>query len=103
MSTDHVDRPPKPIRRPEDIPQQSIGTIVEHWSNLQLRNLLTRDPDANDLFADVAFCARVAQEITYGRWCVVADILRAGAATSWAEIAAVLDMTETQARNGFRT
>jgi hypothetical protein len=88
----------KTIRCPEDIPQQSISTMVEQWSSLQLQNLLSRHPDPDTLFADLAYRTRVAQEITYGRWCVVADILRTGAATSWAEIAAALNMTETQAR-----
>lgn len=103
MSADQVHPNPKPIRRPEDIAQQSISTMVEHWSNLQLQNLLSRHPDPDDLFADLAYRTRVAQEITYGRWCVVADILRTVAATSWTEIAAALNMTETQARTGFRT
>lgn len=91
----------KTIRCPEDITQQSISAMVEQWSSLQLQNLLSRHPDPDTLFADLAYRTRVAQEITYGRWCVVADILRTGAATSWAEIAAALNMTETQARKGF--
>ena len=52
MSADQANNS-KPIRRPEDIPQQSISTI--------------------------------------------------GAATSWAEIAAALNMIEAEAREGFRT
>jgi hypothetical protein len=103
MSTDQANHDPKPIRRPDDIAQQSITTMVEQWSNLQLRNLLSDHPDPDDLFADLAYRTRVAQEITYGRWCVVADILRTGATTSWAEIAAALNMTEPEARAGFRT
>jgi hypothetical protein len=103
ISTDQAHNISKPIRRPEDIPQQSITTMVEQWSTLQLRrNLLSHDPDPDDLFADLAYRTRVAQEITYGRWCVVADILRTGAPTSWAEIGAALNMTETEARTGFR-
>jgi hypothetical protein len=102
MSADQARPNPDPIRRPEDIPQQSISTMVEHWSGLQLRNLLTHDLDPDDLFADLAYRTRIAQEITYGRWCVVADLLRTGTATSWAEIAAALNMTETQACEGFR-
>lgn len=41
MSADQANNS-KPIRRPEDVPQQSISTMVEHWSNIQLRNLLSR-------------------------------------------------------------
>jgi hypothetical protein len=103
MSADQSHPHPKPIRRPEDIAQQSISTMVEHWSTLQLRNLLSDDPDPDELFADLAYRTRVAQEITCGRWFVVADILRIGAATSWTEIAAALNMTAAEARVGFRT
>lgn len=102
MSADQAHPNPEPIRRPEDIPQQSISALVEHWSGLQLRNLLTHDLDPDDLFADLAYRTRIAQEITYGRWCAVADLLRTGTATYWAEIAAALTMSETQAREGFR-
>lgn len=101
MSADQAHPNPEPIRRPEDILRQSISTMVEQWSTLQLRNVLADEPDRDDLFADLAYRTRVAQEITYGRWCVVADLLRTGAATSWAEIGAALNMTETDARAGF--
>jgi hypothetical protein len=101
MPSNQANHDPKPIRRPEDVPQQSISTMVEHWSTLQLCNLLADEPNADDLFADLAHRTRVAQEITYGRWCVVADILRAGSATSWTEIGAALNMNESEARAGF--
>lgn len=35
--------------------------------------------------------------------CVVADMLRVGAAESWAQIGAAMNMTETEARDGFHT
>jgi hypothetical protein len=34
----------RPVRRPEEIAQQSISTMVEHWSALELRNLLSHNP-----------------------------------------------------------
>lgn len=103
MSTDHTHNTPKPIRRAEDITQQSISTMVEHWSSIQLRNLLSHEPNFDDLFADLAYRTRVAQEITYGRWCVVADLLRADGAHSWTEIGAAMGLTETEAREGFHS
>jgi hypothetical protein len=60
-----------------------------------------RRPDVDDLFAELAYGTRIAQEATCGRWCVVADLLRSGAANSWAQIGAAIGMTETDARDGF--
>lgn len=67
MSTDRVNDVVKPIRRPEDITRQSIGALVEQWSNVQLRNLLSHTPDPDDLFAELAYRTRIAQEVTHGR------------------------------------
>jgi hypothetical protein len=102
MSTDHA----KPIRRPEDITDRSMNDLVEQWSNARMRAFLAthaekRQPDADDLFAELAYGARIAQEATCGRWCAVADLLRAGTTDSWAEIGSAMAMTEAEARNGF--
>ncbi|WP_217281674.1 hypothetical protein [Kibdelosporangium persicum] len=35
--------------------------------------------DADDLFTELAYGARIAQEVTSGRWCVVSQLLRTGA------------------------
>jgi hypothetical protein len=56
---------------------------------------------AEDLFAELAYGARIAQEATAGRWCAVADLLRAGAVESWTQLATAMDLTETEARAGY--
>lgn len=102
MSTDRT----KPIRRPEDIADRSMNDLVEQWSNARMRAFLAthadkQQADANDLFAELAYGTRIAQEATCGRWCAVADLLRAGAADSWAQIGSAMAMTEIEARDGF--
>jgi hypothetical protein len=104
MSTNHA----KPIRRPEDITDRSMSDLVERWSSARMRAFLAvhaekRQPNADDLFAELAYGTRIAQEATCGRWCAVADLLRADAADSWAQIGSAVAMTETEAREGFRS
>lgn len=103
MSTEHA----KPIRRPDDVADQSMNDLVERWSNARMQAFLAthaekRRPDVDDLFAELAYGTRIAQEATCGRWCAVADLLRADAAVSWAQIGAAMGMTETDARDGFQ-
>jgi hypothetical protein len=57
---------------------------------------------AEDLFAELAYGARIAQEATAGRWCVVADLLRMGAVESWAQVGTAMGLPETEARDGFQ-
>ena len=57
--------------------------------------------DPEDLFAELAYGARIAREATAGRWCVVAELLRAGFVDTWAQVATSAGMTETEARDGF--
>jgi len=102
MSTGHTN----PIRRPEDIADQSMNDLVKQWSDARMQAFLAthaekRQPNADDLFAELAYGTRIAQEATCGRWCTVADLLRADAADSWAQIGAAMGMTETDARDGF--
>lgn len=59
--------------------------------------------DADDLFAELAYGSLIAQEATCGRWCAVADLLRAGAADSWAQIGSAMGMTETEACDSVHT
>lgn len=94
------------IRTPNDIIQRSMTDLVEQWSDARMRAFLAthaekRKPHADDLFAELAYGTRIAQEATCGRWCAVADMLRFGAADSWAEIGAAMAMTETETRDGF--
>jgi hypothetical protein len=97
---------PTMIRSPHDIPTQPVNSLVERWSEARLRTLVAKhssavELDCEDLFAELAYGARIAQEAAAGRWCAVADLLRAGAVTSWAQVATAMDMTETEARDGF--
>jgi hypothetical protein len=94
------------IRTPNDITQRSMTELVEQWSNARMRAFLAthaekRDPDPDDLFTELAYGTRIAQEVTCGRWCAVADLLRAGAADSWAQIGSAMGLTETEAHDGF--
>lgn len=94
------------IRTPNDITQQSMTELVEQWFNARMRAFLAthaeeRQPEPDDLFAELAYGTRIAQEATCGRWCAVADLVRFGAADSWAQIGSAMGITETEARDGF--
>ncbi|ONI81981.1 hypothetical protein ALI22I_38050 [Saccharothrix sp. ALI-22-I] len=94
------------IRTPDDIPHQPLSELVEHWSSARLRTFVATHieastPTADDLFAELAYGTRIAQETTSGRWCVVADLLRTRNATSWPEIGAAMAMTGLEAKAGF--
>jgi hypothetical protein len=96
----------KQIRNPYDIPHQPLSALVEQWSEARGRTVLAKHAHvgellAEDLFAELAYGARIAQEATAGRWCVVADLLRVGAMESWAQVGTAMDLTETEARDGF--
>lgn len=90
---------------PHDIPQLSLDALVEHWSAARSRTFLVRykcrEADPRDLFAELAYGVRIAEEITAGRWCVIADLLRLGAIDSWPQAADAMGITETEARDGF--
>jgi hypothetical protein len=95
-----------PIRRPDDIPHQLLSDLVEHWSSARLRTTLVAHvdggtPTADDLFAELAYGTRIAQEATSGRWCVVADLLRTRNAPSWPAIGDAMAMTGLEAKTGF--
>jgi hypothetical protein len=93
------------IRSPHDIPDQSLSALVEHWSAVRSQTFTAKlgggELDPEDLFAELAYGVWIAQEGTAGRWCVVADLLRFGAVDSWSQVADVMDVTETEARDGF--
>jgi hypothetical protein len=96
----------KQIRSPHDIPHQSVSALVEQWSKARGRTVLAKHAHvgellAEDLFAELAYGARIAQETTAGRWCIVADLLRVGAMESWAQLGTAMDLTEIEARDGF--
>jgi hypothetical protein len=96
----------KQIRNPHDIPHQSLSALVEQWSAARGRTVLAKHAHlgellAEDLFAELAYGARIAQEATAGRWCAVADLLRAGAVESWAQVGTAMGVPETETHDGF--
>jgi hypothetical protein len=98
--------PHQSIRSPHVIPRQPVSVLVQRWSEARSRILLAKrlqhgELREEDLFAELAYGARIAQEATSGRWCAVADLLRAGAVESWAQVGIAMDLTETEARDGF--
>jgi hypothetical protein len=90
---------------PHNISQLSVDTLLERWSTARSRTFLARHSgrqlDPRDLIVELAYGVRIAQEVTAGRWCVVADLLRFGAVDSWYQAADALGITETEARDGF--
>lgn len=99
-------KPVKQIRSPRDIPHQPVNELVRQWSEALGRTVLAKHTNISamrveDLFAELAYGARIARETTSGRWCVAADLLRLGAAESWAQLGTAMDLTETEARDGF--
>ncbi|MER6669200.1 hypothetical protein ABT256_31920 [Amycolatopsis japonica] len=85
------------------IPHRSLGALVERWSAARTRTFLAKDGEADpkDLLTELAYGARIAQQITAGRWCVVAELLRTGAVDSWAQVGSMIGVTETEARDEF--
>ena len=92
------------IRSPHDIPDEPASVLVRRWPEAQTRILSAgHQPDLDDLFTELAYGARIAQEVTAGRWCVVADLLRTGAAESWSQVGTAMDLPETDALDGSAT
>ncbi|WP_158852374.1 hypothetical protein [Saccharothrix deserti] len=94
------------IRTPDDVPRQPLSELVEHWSSARLRTFVAAHiegstPTADDLFAELAYSTRIAQEATSGRWCVIADLLRTRNAMSWTELGTAMAMTGLEAKTGF--
>lgn len=92
---------------PHNISQLFVDMLVERWSTARSRTFLTRHSgrqlDPRHLFAELAYGVRITQEVTVGRWCVVADLLRLGAVDSWSQIADVMGLAETDVRDGFHS
>ena len=106
MPTTSQSHLPEPIRSPHDIPDQPLDQMARQWAEARTRSLLAttayrRTPDADDLLRELAYATRIAQEVISGRWCVVAELLRADTATSWPQIGTALGMTGLQVKDGF--
>jgi hypothetical protein len=91
-----------------DIPTDlSLSTLLERWQDAWMRSFFAKHDGQRgavnpaDLFAELAYGTVIAREVTAGRWCVVADLLRLGLVESWAQIGEALAITETEARDGF--
>ena len=95
-------------RNPHDIPFQATTSLVRQWSEAGIRLLTARHTagtqlDSEDLFTELVYGTRIAHNVTAGRWCTVADLLRAGAVESWTQLGIAMDTTATEAHNGFRS
>lgn len=94
------------LRTPHHLPDLPISVLVQQWSEAGMRVFLSKHTqqghiDPEDLFAELVYGAQIARQATAGQWCVVADLLRAGAVESWAQVGGALDLTETETRDGF--
>jgi hypothetical protein len=84
----------------------STTELLRRWQGARTRALAARHgtrADADDLFTELVVGQRIATEVTCGRWCVVAQLLKAHALDTWAQVGTALDITETEARDGFHT
>ncbi|MFI6100866.1 hypothetical protein ACIA8G_35400 [Lentzea sp. NPDC051213] len=98
------------IRSLLDVPNLPLEELIEQWSAARTRSLLAtaayqRPPEVDDLLSELTYATHIAREVISGRWCVVAQLLRAGAdgTSSWAVISDAIGMTELQAKDGFHT
>lgn len=98
------------LRSPHDSVLAGLSTteLLQRWQDARIRVLTAEHTtgapvDAEDLFAELVLGQRIATEVTSGRWCVVASLLRADALDSWAQVGTALGITETEARDGFHT
>jgi hypothetical protein len=90
---------------PENEPT-SLRDLVEQFLTVRNRTVFARHGVEGierpaDYWAELQLGAKIAQEVTAGRWCAVADLLRLGSVGSWAEVGEALGMSETDAREGF--
>lgn len=89
------------IRSPHELDARvSVLDLVEMWEAARQRSFIARHVDHADPTIE-DWWTRLAEEITSGRWCVIADLLRRGEVESWAQVGSALDMSETDARDGF--
>lgn len=97
----------QPVRNPHTIPFHTPTSLIQQWTEAGIRLLTARyttgtELDSEDLFTELVYGTRIAHDATAGRWCTVADLLRAGAVESWAQLGIAMDITATEARDGFR-
>lgn len=96
------------LRSPHDNALSGLSTteLVRQWQEARTRTFVAGHAngtpvDAEDLFTELVVGQRIATDVTCGRWCVVAQLLQACALDSWAQVATALDITVTDAVDGF--
>lgn len=83
-----------------------VPTLVAGWEDARRRTFLACNAHEDsahpqDYWTELRLGAEIAREVTAGRWVVVSYLLRSGAVESWAQVGRAVDMTETEARDGF--
>lgn len=82
-----------------------VAGLVERWVEARIRTFMARATHGEakdaDYWTELCTGTDIAREVASGRWVVVAELLRHGAVTSWAQVAEAIDLTETDARDGF--
>lgn len=82
-----------------------VDTLLAWWSGALRRTVDAKHAgqpvDVEDYWTELAVATRLAQEVTAGRWVVVARLLRAGAICDWYEVGAALNMSSPDAAAGF--
>ncbi|WP_410580157.1 hypothetical protein [Amycolatopsis sp. lyj-108] len=84
-----------------------VETLVDWWAQARARVFTASFSTADimsvveDRWSELALGTRIAQEITAGRWVVVAQLLRAGAVSDWHDVGIVLGLTGPDAAAGF--
>jgi hypothetical protein len=82
-----------------------VDTLLAWWTDTLRRTVQAtaagHPVDVEDYWTELAVGTRLAQEVTAGRWVVVARLLRAGAISDWHEVGTALNMTGLDAAAGF--
>lgn len=75
---------PDDNQAPEPPTHLSLTVMVERWQYARMRSFLGKHSDhgpaadPGDLVVELAYGTAIAKEVTESRWCVVAELLRAG-------------------------
>jgi hypothetical protein len=82
-----------------------VARLLTWWESALLRTVdatyAGHAVDVEDYWTELAVGTRLAQEVTAGRWVVVARLLRADAIGDWWEVGTALDMSGPEAAAGF--